>query len=121
MATVAVLERKNSDSYTPGPWTIDLVPDLGVMVLSETTEEPVAALGGSDEVGIGDARLIVAAPELLAVAREARDLLRRSMNFHDAPSIEEMNSLNVLESDLLARLNQVLAAADPTAEQSSTA
>lgn len=121
MATIAVLERKNFDSYTPGPWTIDLVPDLGVVVLSETTEEPVAALGGSDEVGIGDARLIVAAPELLAVAREARDLLRRAIDFQESPSFEKLNSLNVLESDLLARLDQVLAAADPTAEQTSTA
>lgn len=121
MATVAVLERKNSDGYTPGPWTIDLVPDLGVVVLSETTEEPVAALGGSDEVGIGDARLIVAAPELLAVARDARNFLRREFECEQLPTLNEIFSLNESAASLLARLDQVLAAADPTAEQSSTA
>lgn len=112
--------RQPFDTFTPGPWKLDLSPEIGVFIVSETTEEPVAALGGADEVGIGDATLILLSPELLAVARQTREVLAQGLAFNDNPSDAGLQELLRAENDLRIRLDEVLAKADPLIERSLT-
>ena len=72
-----------ADRHTPGPWRWDLNNDQGSPLIYGFNYEPVVAMHHADynseawwEVRDADARLIAAAPELLAALKGLRALIR---------------------------------------------
>lgn len=97
---------KRVGTTTPGPWTVEVHPYLGVSLLSETTKEPVALLGLPDEVGIADLTLICQAPEMAELLAFTREVLRRGREFNE--DCEPDGGLQALlrdEHDLRLRLD----------------
>lgn len=75
--------------HTPGPWEIDEATEAGVrnvrIVARRTDLSAVCRIGlpGSDRV-IEDARLIAAAPDLLAAAKLCQELLDGGFTLNQA-------------------------------------
>lgn len=83
--------------HTPGPWTVDeerrcggysVVAPNGRDVVSsvQRDEHPLFGQGISDELALTNARLIAAAPDLLAVAINSAKALRLSGYLPDLES-----------------------------------
>lgn len=67
--------ERASDRFTPGPWRTG--GDEWTGRVFSNTGEVAKAYGGSGHEQQANARLIAAAPSLLAALREARELLDR--------------------------------------------
>lgn len=74
------METKERVSYTPGPWKV--APDSGTTVYGDddgavrTVVADTCARGKPDEQERADARLIAAAPDLLAALKKAVQTIR---------------------------------------------
>lgn len=68
-----------TDKHTPGPWTIEGHPQGTGFRVADANKRSVAAFPSTsrrpDDERIANARLIAAAPELLAALKEAHRLL----------------------------------------------
>ena len=85
--------------FTPGPWTIDPSMELGVAVIQDNEDgEGIAELGPQRTIeNIANAKLIAAAPDLLAVSEKSLDCLR---NIRDClRNIRELLHLDKSEDD----------------------
>jgi len=83
--------------HTPGPWIVGTKPGVwtGPVVKADGGNKGVAFVVGPPAVDEANARLIAAAPEMLAVLRCLRDDMK-SLAFFDAGNIE--NYLAGIES-----------------------
>lgn len=102
-------------SHTPGPWTVQGQAVLSDRPYPEWKQIAEVRIGNadnwSDPEGESNARLIAAAPELLAALRAARD------DLSDLLEVADLTDEGV--ADTTAVLNQVIAAI-ATAEGRST-
>ena len=84
--------------HTPGPWR----PSCGMFVHAANNEFVAVAKGNDDETVEANARLIAAAPDMLAALQDAYDLLAD-------PDADQFDAHRV-EQHLLAVLSKVRAA-----------
>lgn len=95
-----------STEHTPGPWHVSagIVPDSQRLIVESDVGLPVCALslrgvhGDINRMAV-NARLIAAAPDLLAMALEARALLERGPDTTEAERDDVWRGL----SDAIAR------------------
>jgi len=69
-------------THTPGPWQIDPAYDHRVILLNDRNGNAVGELVYADTRNPADARLIAAAPDLLAALRQADAWVAM---YHDEP------------------------------------
>lgn len=100
--------------HTPGPWVFD-TESGGYPSWVEGPEgaEVISGCGccGSPNLGIDDARLICAAPDLLADLAAAAEILRRYEGYHRAKNTEESNAKAEVNAELAARFEATIAKA----------
>lgn len=76
-----------SDQITPGPWEID--QEWIDLVKAEHPDYGAVRIGSSHvsgHIGIANARLIAAAPDMLAALRKAEEALRSCYQVADYPA-----------------------------------
>ena len=79
--------------HTPGPWRTTLAYDDPVIVDHNNTIIAIAVLDSNDpkelETIVANARLIAAAPELLAALNQVLDVLTLRMDWQSIPGLED--------------------------------
>jgi len=74
------MNAQPTTGHTPGPWAIDAAP-AGSRITIQAGTLTVCEVGWPCRESEADARLIAAAPELLAALRQAYTALEKSVHF----------------------------------------
>lgn len=94
--------------HTPGPWTV-LPLNWGAQVLARRKNTPVCAIGGDtedpreDQEALANARLIAAAPEMLAALRKALSLIEAISDGRIAEVHGDIDETGSLVCDAIAK------------------